>query len=114
MLCHFNLRVMFMSRYLYRVIYVALFMSRYVGLSLLFSVAWFAWDPALSSANVTFANKNTTVTGNGVDVSVVLGNLGFSKGVHYWEVTIDRLEGNPDPSFGVARLHSRKDIMLGE
>jgi len=45
---------------------------------------------------------------------VVLGKTGFSKGVHYWELTVDRYENHPDPAFGVARIDVMKDVMLGK
>jgi tripartite motif-containing protein 9/67 len=45
---------------------------------------------------------------------VILGSVGFSKGVHYWEITIDRYDNQPDPSFGIARYDVAKDHMLGK
>ena len=45
---------------------------------------------------------------------VILGSVGFQKGVHYWEITIDRYDNQPDPSFGVARYDVCKDQMLGK
>ncbi len=45
---------------------------------------------------------------------VLLGSIGFSKGVHYWEITIDRYDNQPDPSFGVARYDVSTDHMLGK
>lgn len=63
--------------------------------------------------DLVFSNDNMTVTCNSYDDRVVLGNIGFSKGVHYWEVTIDRYDNHPDPAFGVARFDVTKDAMLG-
>jgi tripartite motif-containing protein 9/67 len=45
---------------------------------------------------------------------VVLGSIGFSKGIHYWECTIDRYDNQPDPAFGVARYDVATDHMLGK
>ncbi|XP_034756644.1 tripartite motif-containing protein 67 [Etheostoma cragini] len=35
-------------------------------------------------------------------------------GIHYWEVRIDRYDNHPDPAFGVARINTIKDMMLGK
>lgn len=37
-----------------------------------------------------------------------------SQGAHYWEVTVDRYDNHPDPAFGVARINTVKDMMLGK
>ncbi|KAM9294141.1 E3 ubiquitin-protein ligase TRIM9 isoform 8-T8 [Gastrophryne carolinensis] len=77
-------------------------------------VAWFAFDPGSAHSDIIFSNDNFTVTCNSYDDRVVLGNTGFSKGVHYWELTIDRYDNHPDPAFGVARIEVLKDVMLGK
>ncbi|XP_045654602.1 E3 ubiquitin-protein ligase TRIM9 isoform X3 [Ursus americanus] len=77
-------------------------------------VAWFAFDPGSAHADIIFSNDNLTVTCSSYDDRVVLGKTGFSKGVHYWELTVDRYDNHPDPAFGVARVDVMKDVMLGK
>lgn len=76
-------------------------------------VAWFTFDPCLSSPELCFTPDNMTVTCEGFEHRVALGSVGFSRGVHYWEFTIDRFDADTDPSFGVARLDVSKEEMLG-
>ncbi|XP_060132924.1 E3 ubiquitin-protein ligase TRIM9 isoform X16 [Zootoca vivipara] len=77
-------------------------------------VAWFSFDPNTAHSDVIFSNDNLTVTCNSYDDRVVLGKTGFSKGLHYWELSIDRYDNHPDPAFGVARMDVLKDVMLGK
>ncbi|XP_013365785.1 PREDICTED: E3 ubiquitin-protein ligase TRIM9 isoform X4 [Chinchilla lanigera] len=77
-------------------------------------VAWFAFDPGSAHSDIILSNDNLTVTCSSYDDRVVLGKTGFSKGVHYWELTIDRYDNHPDPAFGVARMDVMKDVMLGK
>ncbi|XP_071961988.1 E3 ubiquitin-protein ligase TRIM9-like isoform X2 [Antedon mediterranea] len=77
-------------------------------------VAWFQLDPRTTHADIIFSNDNMTVTCSSYDDRVVMGNVGFSKGVHYWEITIDRYDNHPDPAFGVARYDTTKEMMLGK
>lgn len=87
-------------------------------LSLIFSpcilVAWFSLDPATAHPDIVLTNDNSTTTCTSFDDRVVLGNIGFSRGCHYWEVTIDRYDGNPDPAVGVALASTIKDSILGK
>lgn len=78
------------------------------------TVAWFTFDPASAHPDIILSNDNLTVTCNSYDDRVVLGNSGFSRGVHYWEMTIDRYDNHPDPAFGIARGDVLKDVMLGK
>ncbi|XP_071752346.1 E3 ubiquitin-protein ligase TRIM9 isoform X11 [Centroberyx gerrardi] len=77
-------------------------------------VAWFTFDPASAHPDIMFSNDNLTVTCNSYDDRVVMGNSAFSRGVHYWEMTVDRYDNHPDPAFGVARADVLKDVMLGK
>ncbi|XP_075700222.1 E3 ubiquitin-protein ligase TRIM9 isoform X10 [Rhinoderma darwinii] len=85
-----------------------------VDIKKLVAVAWFAFDPGSAHSDIIFSNDNLTVTCNSYDDRVVLGKTGFSRGVHYWELTIDRYDNHPDPAFGVARIEVMKDVMLGK
>lgn len=80
----------------------------------LFAVAWFTFDSASSHPDIILSNDNLTVTCNSYDDRVIMGNTGFSRGVHYWEMTIDRYDNHPDPAFGIARSDVMKDVMLGK
>ncbi|XP_068432941.1 E3 ubiquitin-protein ligase TRIM9 isoform X1 [Clinocottus analis] len=77
-------------------------------------VAWFSFDPSTAHRDIVLTNENQTVTCSSYDDRVVLGTAAFSKGVHYWEVRIDRYDNHPDPAFGVARINTMKDMMLGK
>ena len=76
-------------------------------------MAWFTMDPSTAHPDILFSNDNLTVTCNNYDDRVVLGTVGFSRGVHYWEVVIDRYDNTPDPAFGVVRFDASKDVMIG-
>ncbi|XP_023480963.1 E3 ubiquitin-protein ligase TRIM9 isoform X6 [Equus caballus] len=88
--------------------------SQLVDIKKLLAVAWFAFDPGSAHSDIIFSNDNLTVTCSSYDDRVVLGKTGFSKGVHYWELTVDRYDNHPDPAFGVARIDVTKDVMLGK
>ncbi|XP_030261609.1 E3 ubiquitin-protein ligase TRIM9 isoform X3 [Sparus aurata] len=77
-------------------------------------VAWFTFDPSTAHRDIVLTNENQTVSCNSYDDRVVLGTAAFSKGTHYWEVAIDRYDNHPDPAFGVARINTMKDMMLGK
>ncbi|CAL8083443.1 unnamed protein product [Calicophoron daubneyi] len=44
---------------------------------------------------------------------VLLADVGFSQGIHYWEWQIEAYDGRGQPSFGVALSTVSKDRMLG-
>lgn len=80
-------------------------------------VAWFTFDPQLSDglgSGLIFSNDNSTVSVEGWEHRVALGSVGFSRGVHYWEFTIDKYTADTDPAFGVARIDVARDKMLGK
>uniref|UniRef100_A0AAY3ZWN6 E3 ubiquitin-protein ligase TRIM9 n=1 Tax=Denticeps clupeoides TaxID=299321 RepID=A0AAY3ZWN6_9TELE len=77
-------------------------------------IAWFTFDPVSAHPDILLSNDNLTVTCNSYDDRVVMGNTAFSRGVHYWEMTVDRYDNHPDPAFGVARGDVLKDVMLGK
>ncbi|KAM6467392.1 E3 ubiquitin-protein ligase TRIM9 isoform 5-T5 [Liasis olivaceus] len=85
-----------------------------VDIKKMVAVAWFSFDPSTAHSDIIFSNDNLTVTCNSYDDRVVLGKTGFSKGLHYWELSIDRYDNHPDPAFGVARMDVLKDVMLGK
>ncbi|KAJ8968911.1 hypothetical protein NQ317_016521 [Molorchus minor] len=77
-------------------------------------VAWFTFDPILSGPGLQYSEDNTRVTGEGWEHRVALGSVGFSRGIHYWEFTIDKYDADTDPAFGIARIDVTRDKMLGE
>lgn len=50
---------------------------------------------------------------DGWDHRVALGSVGFSRGVHYWEFTVNKYTADTDPAFGIARIDVSRDQMLG-
>ncbi|XP_076311736.1 E3 ubiquitin-protein ligase TRIM9-like [Tachypleus tridentatus] len=77
-------------------------------------VAWFTLDPVSAHPDIVLTNENQTVTCDSYEHRVALGNVGFSRGIHYWEFFVDRLGNNTDPAFGIARFDVVKDLMLGK
>ncbi|XP_067943550.1 E3 ubiquitin-protein ligase TRIM9-like [Watersipora subatra] len=76
-------------------------------------VAWFTLDPETAHDDILLSEDGLTATCNNFEERVVLGSCGFSKGVHYWEYKIDHYDSHPDPAFGVARVDTSKNTMLG-
>jgi len=77
------------------------------------AVAWFSLDPATAHDDVLFSNDNMTATSSSFDNRVVLGTVGLSRGVHYWQMSVDRYENNKDPAFGVVTRDVPRDHMIG-
>ncbi|CAH0561185.1 unnamed protein product [Brassicogethes aeneus] len=63
-------------------------------------VAWFTFDQILSGPGLQYSEDSTTVTGEGWEHRVALGSVGFSRGVHYWEFSVDKFDADTDPAFG--------------
>lgn len=82
--------------------------------NIFFSVAWFSLDPFSAHPDILFSNDNQTATCNSYEHRILLGGVGFSKGVHYWEVVIDRYDSHSDPAIGIARFDVDKCQMLGK
>lgn len=64
--------------------------------------------------DIQLSNQSCTVSGTTLDYSVVLGTVSFSRGVHYWEVSIDRLASNTDVVLGVAQPPVNRHTILGK
>ncbi|XP_069811730.1 tripartite motif-containing protein 67 isoform X10 [Dendropsophus ebraccatus] len=77
-------------------------------------LAFFTFDSNTAHRDIVLSNDNMTASCSSYDDRVVLGTAAFSKGVHYWEVQVDRYDNHPDPAFGVARINVVKDMMLGK
>ncbi|CAN7999812.1 unnamed protein product [Ixodes hexagonus] len=77
-------------------------------------VAWFTLDPGSCHPDVVLSEENVTARCESYEHRVVLGSLGFSRGVHYWEATVDRCDNDADVVLGVARGDVAKDLMLGK
>ncbi|XP_060128826.1 tripartite motif-containing protein 67 isoform X10 [Zootoca vivipara] len=77
-------------------------------------LAWFTFDPSSAHRDIVLSNDNQTATCSSYDDRVILGTAAFSKGIHYWELHVDRYDNHPDPAFGIARINVVKDMMLGK
>lgn len=77
------------------------------------AAANFTFDAKSAQAPLTLSRGNMTVSSTSVDNHTVLGTVGLSQGIHYWEVVVDKVENNPDPAFGIARLDVARNGMLG-
>ncbi len=67
-----------------------------------------------STSSLQFTNSNRSVTCQSMEDCVVLASTGLSRGVHYWEFVIDRLDPGGQPAFGIAKSDCNKEAMLGK
>nr|CAH8827361.1 unnamed protein product [Trichobilharzia regenti] len=74
---------------------------------------WFHLDITTAVPDILLTNGNRTVTSQLSEDRVILGSTGLSRGVHYWEFTVDRCDPGGQPAFGIARHDCNKEIMLG-
>ncbi|EGT55392.1 hypothetical protein CAEBREN_29701 [Caenorhabditis brenneri] len=84
-------------------------------------VAWFQLTKSPSQRDMILSNECATLSGSTLEYRTILGSIAFSKvsfytwkGVHYWEVTIDRHDGNSDIVIGVAQPAVNRNVMLGK
>ncbi|CCD67096.1 E3 ubiquitin-protein ligase TRIM9 [Caenorhabditis elegans] len=77
-------------------------------------VAWFQLTKSPSQRDMILSNECATLSGSSLEYRTILGSIAFSKGVHYWEVTIDRHDGNSDIVIGVAQPAVNRNVMLGK
>lgn len=66
-----------------------------------------------SGSGLIFSKDLMTVSVDGWDHRIALGCVGFSRGVHYWEFTVNKYVADTDPAFGIARIDVARDQMLG-
>nr|CAD2193968.1 unnamed protein product [Meloidogyne enterolobii] len=66
------------------------------------------------NSELLLSNNCCTVTGTSMEYRTILGTVTFSKGVHYWEVSVDRYDGNADIVIGVAQPSVSRHAMLGK
>lgn len=74
-------------------------------------VAWFQLVP---QTDMLVTNDCRSLTGTTLDFRVCFGTVSLSKGVHYWEVTIENIEVNTDVVLGVAQQSANVHQILGK
>lgn len=78
-------------------------------------VSWFTFNPRTAHPDIEFFSVNSdSISCLSLQERLVLGSRGFRQGVHYWEITIQRYDDEPDPAFGIARFDAPKENMLGK
>ncbi|XP_042891724.1 E3 ubiquitin-protein ligase TRIM9-like [Penaeus japonicus] len=77
------------------------------------ATAWFSLDRTLSHPECRLIAGGAGVTCESYEHRVALASVGFSRGRHYWQFTVDSYDANADVVFGVARLKVDREGMLG-
>ncbi|XP_069952679.1 E3 ubiquitin-protein ligase TRIM9-like isoform X2 [Cherax quadricarinatus] len=77
------------------------------------ATAWFSLDRALSHPECRLVGDAAGATCESYQHRVALASVGFSRGRHYWQFTVDAYDANADVVFGVARANVDKEGMLG-
>lgn len=81
-----------------------------------------------SHAELRLSNQQLSATGTSLEYRTAIASVGFSRGVHYWEVrsplrqcianvlkiTVDRYDGHADVVVGIARKAVCKEAILGK
>ena len=85
-------------------------MVNWLNISLV--VVWFNFDQLSAHPDLVFTNDKSDV--QQLWPARDPRGCGFSKGVHYWEVKVDRYDNHTDPAIEIARFDVDKCIMLGK
>ncbi|XP_050736556.1 E3 ubiquitin-protein ligase TRIM9-like [Eriocheir sinensis] len=77
------------------------------------ATAWFSLDRTLSHPECRLVGGGAGVTCESYQHRTALATVGFSRGRHYWQFTVESYDANADVVFGVARANVDKENMLG-
>ncbi|XP_063868583.1 E3 ubiquitin-protein ligase TRIM9-like isoform X1 [Scylla paramamosain] len=77
------------------------------------ATAWFSLDRTLSHPECRLVGGGAGVTCESYQHRTALASVGFSRGRHYWQFTVESYDANADVVFGVARASVDKEHMLG-
>lgn len=79
-----------------------------------FTVAWFCWEGGGRIDGLTLYGQGLGARVAGWEHRVALAGVGLSRGLHYWQLRVDRYDADTDPAFGIARAEVTRDKMLGK